>query len=490
MSILDQSTSKTPAERPKPTDEQLLVLDLMKDPDRPIMIRAFAGTGKSSTLEMDTKPRLYVVFAKRNADEAVKKQKAGLINPDVTIVTANGLGHRGWARATGLKLDVNKNKCRDIFKTMIRNAPKREQETMWNVYWDVLSVVDMAKSVGYIPDEVLPHIARLVDREAFMDLEIHDGRPTETCMNYVDDVLLQSIKGAYAGFIDFNDQIYMSALFGGKFEWYPQAQVDEYQDMNPVNHVMLYKIFDNHCRPVGVGDECQNIFKFRGAQQGGMQKTIDRYNMEVCELSICFRCPQAVVENARWRVPQFKWIKPGGRVERLTRMEARDFPDNATIICRNNAPIFRLAMQLISSGRSVSVAGTDIGPRVVGIMRKLGADDLPRASFISAIKDWKVMKLEQESKTASDIADCMLAFAERGVTLGQAIGYAEWLFKQEGNIHLLTGHKSKGLEFDTVYLLDTFLLKDEEQDLNLKYVMQTRSSNQLFEIESNNINWS
>lgn len=486
MSILDTATE----EKVKPTDEQLHVLDLMKDKDRPIMIRAFAGTGKSSTLEMDTKPRLYVVFAKRNCDEAIKKQKAGKIGRDVTIVTANGLGHRGWAKALGMKLNLDDNKCRDIYKTMIRNAPKPQQNEMWNVYNDVLSTIKMAKSVGYIPDGTYPFANHLLTREEFMDLDIHDERISETVMRQVDAVLNQSIISAYSGTIDYNDQIYMSALFGGKWDWYPQAQVDEYQDMNPVNHVMLYKIFDNHCRPVGVGDECQNIFKFRGAQQGGMQKTIDRYSMDVCELSVCFRCPQAVVENARWRVPQFKWIKPGGHVERLPTLDYRDFPDHATIICRNNAPIFRLAMQLISSGRSVSVAGTDIGPRVVNIMRRLGNEDMSRASLVAAIRDWKEAKLEQESKTAVDIADCMLAFAERGKTLGQAIGYAEWLFKQEGNIHLLTGHKSKGLEFDTVYLLDTFLLKDDEQDLNLRYVMQTRSSNQLFEIDSNNIKWS
>lgn len=476
----------------KPTDEQVHILDLMKKKDEPIMIRAFAGTGKSSVLEMDTEPRLYVVFAKRNQLEALEKQKLGLIPKSVTIVTANGLGHRGWSRALGgMKLDLSINKCRDIYKTMINNAKERDRRGMWDAYFDVLGLVDMAKYTGYIPDQVLPEESNhLLTREQFMDLEIHDERPTEAVMRHVDAVLLQSIKAAYAGLIDFNDQPYMSALFKGVWDQYPQAQVDEYQDMNPVNHLMLYKIFDNKCRPVGVGDECQNIFKFRGAQQGGMQTTIDRYKMTVCELSICFRCPQAIVENARWRVPQFKWIKPGGRVERLASMEARSFPDHATIICRNNAPIFRLAMQLISIGRSVSVAGTDIGPRVISIMRRLGDEDLPRSSVIEAIKDWRQMKLEQESKTANDMADCMLAFAERGTTLAQAIAYAEWLFKQEGNIHLLTGHKSKGLEFDTVYLLDTFLLKDEEQDLNLKYVMQTRSSNQLFEIDSTNINWS
>lgn len=81
----------------------------------------------------------------------------------------------------------------------------------------------------------------------------------------------------------------------------------------------------------------------------------------------------------------------------------------------------------------------------------------------------------------------MLVFAEHGDSLGQAIAYAEHLFQQSGSIKLITGHKSKGLEFDRVFLLDTFLLKKDEQDQNLRYVMQTRSQNELYEIDSDAI---
>ena len=39
--------------------------------------------------------------------------------------------------------------------------------------------------------------------------------------------------------------------------------------------------------------------------------------------------------------------------------------DASTIICRNNAPLLRMAFRLISSGRSVNVLGSDLGPRLV-----------------------------------------------------------------------------------------------------------------------------
>jgi hypothetical protein len=209
-----------------------------------------------------------------------------------------------------------------------------------------------------------------------------------------------------------------------------------------------------------------------------------KYNMKICPLSVSFRCPSEIVKNAQWRVPHFKWFKEGGKVERLEKLALGDFPSDATIICRNNAPLFKLAMQFLSNSQPVTVHGSDIGPKVIGIMRNLGDGSLRRPAVISSIEDWRDRKLAAGSTTAGDIADCMKVFATYGDTLDQAIKYAEHLFLQTGSINLLTGHKSKGLEFEKVYLLDTHLLRENDQDLNLRYVMQTRSKNELYEINS------
>lgn len=93
------------------------------------------------------------------------------------------------------------------------------------------------------------------------------------------------------------------------------------------------------------------------------------------------------------------------------------------------------------------------------------------------------------SKSANDLADCMRVFAEHGDRLTTMISYAEHLFKQDGTIKLMTGHKSKGLEFDRVYFLDQGLCDNREQDRNLRYVIQTRSQNILNTIDSSSIRW-
>jgi len=315
-----------------------------------------------------------------------------------------------------------------------------------------------------------------------------DERPTDDASAYIDQLLNQSITRAYNGIIDFNDQIYMPALFGGTFPKFPRVMVDEYQDQSPVNHTMLARLVTG--RLIGVGDPFQNIYGFRGAKALGMQAAVETYSMTELPLSISFRCPSAIVEAARWRAPHFQWSTPGGSVRVAQDFHHSDFPDDATIICRNNAPLLRTAFRLLSVGRSVNVVGSELGPRLIAVMRKLGDATLGRKPTYAAIEEWREEKLLAGSKSANDLADCMRVFIEHSETLGSAISYAEHIFAQRGAITLLTGHKSKGLEYPNVFWLDRHLLNEAaDQDANLAYVIQTRSSNNLTELDSSSILW-
>jgi DNA helicase-2/ATP-dependent DNA helicase PcrA len=468
-----------------PTSEQEAILSKIRDSNENILINAFAGTGKTTTLELiqevlGSQPVLYLCFNKRVADEAKEKF------PSTTLIrTFNSLGHRIWAQTCSGKLTLNRKKTQENLAQYIKEAPKSAQGPLWDSFWDVIEAVAKAKALGYVPDGKYPNAKRLISQDDFyasLDQEADD-----LVKDLVDEALFTSIRQAYKGYIDYNDQIYMPALFGGSYPNFPIVKVDEVQDLNPTNHAMLDKLVKH--RVVAVGDPWQSIYGFRGAVQGGMAKLKEKFKMVECDLSISFRCPQAVVEAARFRVPQFKWIKPGGSVEVLKKLPQAEIPDEAAIICRNNAPLFKMALHLLRSKRSVSVAGSDVGPKVLGIMKKLGDTDTNRSVLIDLIGEWRHEKIEKKSTTANDIADCMLVFANFGDTLGQAINYAEYLFQERGSIQLLTGHKSKGLEFNTVYHLDPWLIREEEQELNLRYVITTRAKERLFEVNSVDIVW-
>lgn len=466
------------------TEEQEIIFGHARGSSDNLMISALAGTGKTTTIEQiqlksKIKPVLYLVFNKKNADEAADQMLS-----TTTVRTFNSMGHRIWG-SNGRSLTLDFKKTATILRGLINDSPKSAQSDLWASWDQVVSGVSLAKSLGYIPIGVAKSDNSLISQSAFHS---HlDERPDDLVSDLIDAVLTRSINLSYSGTIDFNDQVYMPALFGGVFPKFPLVMVDEYQDLSPVNHRLLDRLVSG--RLIGVGDPWQNIYGFRGAKASGMAEAEAKYSMSRLGLSVSFRCPRAIVEHVHWRVLHFKWINEGGHVHVLDKLNATLIPDNATIICRNNAPLFGCAFKLISTGHSVSVVGSDVGPRLVGIMKRLGDDFMTRAQTLSAIDDWEAEKLAKESRNAPDMAECMRIFARQGDGLSQAISYAEHLFKQQGSIKLMTGHKSKGLEFDHVIHIDPWLCQDTEQDQNLRYVISTRSRDKLIEVDSNRIEW-
>jgi superfamily I DNA/RNA helicase len=425
-----------------------------------------------------TPPVLCLAFNRRIADVMVKRFRS-----TTTVRTFNGLGHRIWATACAGRVSLDPKKVPDLLREVIRGLVKSEQGEAWEVFWDVIAAVGLAKSLGYVPEGKYPNAKRLIEADSFY---AHLTENIEEIGPYlVEATLTASIKSAYAGLIDYNDQVYMPALFGGTYPKFPTVLVDEAQDLSPVNHQMLSHL--SKSRLIAVGDPYQSIYRFRGAATNGMSKLAERFAMTPADLSISFRCPRAIVEAVRWRAPHMKWLKEGGRVAALRNPTVNSFTNGSVIICRNNAPLFALALRLLAAGRSVSVAGSDVGPRVIGIMRKLGDDKMPKEELLDEIQIWETEKVTKGSTTAGDISDCMRVFASFGSTLGQAIAYAEHLFRQQGTIQLLTGHKAKGLEWNTVYHLDPFLLRPDEQDLNLRYVITTRAMERYIEINTADI---
>lgn len=470
-----------------PTDEQIAIYDRGRQTQANIMISALAGCGKTSTLEqldkiVKQKPCLYLVFNKRNAEEATERMQS-----TTTVRTFNGLGHRIWASAIGRQPNLNPKKTYEIFKEITDEVKGPAARTLWGIYDQVKHGVEIAKAIGYVPEGGVPANAkRLATRTQFQSRL--DETPDELCDDVIDAVLRRSIKLSYEGVIDFNDQVYMSALFGGTYPKFPLTLVDEYQDLNPVNHEMIRKLVGNR-RLIGVGDPHQNIYGFRGAKSNGMAEATTTFSMAEMNLSISFRCPEKIVRNSHWLVPHFRWFKKGGHVESLRNLDAMCIDDSAVIICRLNAPLFALAFKLISIGRGVTVMGSDIGPRIIAQMKKFGDGGLSQSQVLGKIGEWLEIKLAKESKTAQDSAECMRVFARHGSTLNQAISYAEHLFAQRGSIHLMSGHKSKGAEFSTVYHLDPQLIGSHQQDRHIRYVIGTRSSDRYFEIRTEDIQW-
>jgi len=470
-----------------PTAEQLAIVEAAKSTKDNLLLNALAGAAKTTTLVMiaqalPAEPILSLAFNKRIAVEMEKR-----LPGHVQCRTLNAVGHRVWAQACSSRLVLDTKKSYSILKGIVDGLNRRDKSEAYETFAETLKLVGQAKMAGYVPENSVGSPKRLISAADFWGYQDEDVEDQSRAL--VDQVLVESIRQSYQGHIDFDDQIYMPTLFGGTFPRFPLVLVDEAQDLSALNHAMLDKLVIN--RLIAVGDPWQSIYAFRGALSSSMATLRDRFKMREMDLSISFRCPKAIVMRARTRAPHMQWPEWAieGEVNAPTEWTAHLIPDGAAIICRNNAPLFRLAFQLIRAGRGVTVVGSDIGPALVKALKKLGPEDMTYDQANDAIDTWESEKLAKSKGKASvhDKAECLRVFVSIGGNLAGAIAYAESIFRSSGPIQLLSGHKSKGLEWDAVFHLDPHRIPSPyaeggealEQELNVRYVIETRAKKSL-----------
>jgi len=267
-------------------------------------------------------------------------------------------------------------------------------------------------------------------------------------------------------------------------QWTPASITREWVEDFPVyslsvSHNNLY-VADNI-----VTHNCQAIYGFRGAHEDGMAELKEKFSMKELSLTISFRCASAIVKHAQWRAPLMRapaWAVEGS-VDTLATWGAADLAEDAAVICRNNAPLFSLAIKLLKAGRPAELGGKDIVTMITKIMSKFGDAKLSRQDVLDKIEGWLAKEKDKSKRhihaSLEDRADCMRIFATQGEQLGDMLHYARHLAELHSPLKLLTGHKSKGLEFDTVYFLNSSIIGSEGQDPNVRYVIQTRAKTSL-----------
>lgn len=464
-----------------PTPEQTEIVEHFRDTTENMIVSALAGAAKTTTLIMMAKAlpgkrMLCLAFNKRIADEMKTKLPA-----NCEALTLNSLGHRAWGQSTGRRLIVEKDKIYRIMTELVmpKITDSEDRKEAFEIMSDAMKAVRVGKSSGYIPTgHYTSNATRLHDDESFF-AEL-DEAPTPTMEHLIRKTTLLSLEAAWRGEIDYDDQILMPTVFPSIFPKFEITLIDEAQDLSSLNHAMLRKVVRQDGRLIAVGDPNQSIYAFRGAHEHSMGLMQQDFSMTEKRLTVSFRCPIKVVEEARFRAPDMKYPEWAieGEVKHFQVWTVDDIPNHATILCRNNAPLFSMAIRMLQNNRAPELVGNDIGKGLIKIMRKFGESSMPKEDLLTAIEGWKEEKLKKTRSPDSvlDRAACMRVFAEQGKNLGDAIAYAEHIFATAGPVKLMTGHKSKGLEFENVFILDRKMINMERnQERNLLYVMQTRA---------------
>lgn len=491
------------------TEEQEAVISAAKRSKSNLLISALAGAAKTTTLvaaahAMPLVPTFCGAFNKRIAEEMARRMPS-----HIQCATMNSIGHRVWATTIGKRPVINTDKGYETLSTLVEKLRPEERKAAGEGFASMLRAVRTAKSAGYIPEKFKTFGTSLITEDEFQEAITagSDVEPDDQFFHLVDQALELSISDAFGGKIDFDDQIYMSTLFGGAYPKFPCLMVDEAQDLSPLNHKTLERMYGG--RLIAVGDPNQAIYAFRGAHSDSMNWLREKFSMETLPLNISFRCPKSVVARAQRRIPHMAspdWAIEG-EVRHVEDWNASDVPDGAAVICRNNAPLFKTAMNFIKAKRGIKIVGGDIGASLVKLLRKMGKDNTPQEDVLRNIEAWRTEELSKASSSRHgpihDRAECMIVFVEQGPNLGAAVAYAELLFRSTGSIQFLTGHKAKGMEYEVVYYLDAFLIPSKwsqvaaengderalQQEHNLDYVISTRTKDKLYFVNSEELQW-
>lgn len=506
-----------------PTPEQARIVSSARDTKANLMVNAYAGCTKTSTLEMIGRAMPQVQALALAFNVKIKKELETRFPASYQVMTLNGLGHRAWGKALGKKIVLEEKKLGNLITRLSKEAQLQLTGDQWS---QVRQAVSTAMQWGLVPSK-FPQRGLVPDTpETWKDIfDSQMVEPGDLLLDFTRSVLLESVKMGFAGTISFDDQIYLSTMFGGIFPRFSLVLVDEAQDLSPLNHIQLRKVSPLPSdRLIVVGDPKQAIYAFRGADSESMAK-IRALKQEWIDLplTMTFRCPRIVVSRQQDHVPGFTaWERNAeGKFLKLGMMEAQDEEEGkwtwkdiethktpghgVAILCRNNAPLLSMAFKLIRQGTGVVMLGRDIGKGLVTLSKKiLPLDTTPAPECAKLINQWLEHEValaqangkEEKIDGLQDRADCLHAVLEGSLCAdaGKLRSALANLFSAEvGKVTLATGHKAKGLEWDTVIFLDPWRIPskwareaaldgDERQliqENNLKYVIETRTKHTL-----------
>lgn len=455
-----------------PTPEQAAIIQSVTAGEDTI-VEALAGCAKSTTLEMcataapASRQILMLAF-----NVKIKKELEARLRgrPNVKVQTLNGLGH-GVLLKAGLRPTVDTDK---IFK-LTKDLGLRKDDLA-----DTMALARLARQAGIIPKGKVGKGLLPDDPDVWNEIALEEDISLDL-VSAARQVFCKSFDLALAGTIDYDDQVYLSALVYGAFPRPDVVFVDEAQDLSPLNHLQVRKAAGLRGQVVAVGDSHQAIYAWRGADHQSMQSLralrpawTDR------TLSVTFRCPRRVVERQWDLVPTFQ---PGpNNLEGEVRVLSDWTPaPGSAILCRNNAPIIRLAFRLLRRGVPAQVLGTDIGKSLKRLYNKLS---LHGAKPVSDVIESAKQQIQIDPRKNADKYGSLIALLESGIGIDAALTK----LSAKGGVALATIHRAKGLEWDTVYHLEPDLIPsihaeteaELQQEENLRYVAETRTKDRLF----------
>jgi len=442
------------------------------------LVNAYAGTGKTSTLVKFCEARrgkkiLYMAYNSAMAKEASKKFKH--LGAGVFVKTMHSLAYAAIGK--DYKERLGNLRALDMLP-FCEDAAEKEQ--YYHAYLLLKLIRDFCNS-KYTMDEFLKKIS-----EKGADW----GRENKASVSYFIDKLpkvweqLQT-DDTLAYEHDFYLKRYQLSEPKLYFDF---VLVDEAQD---INGCVIDIVMKQRSKKVFIGDTFQSIYKFRGATDS-LERLAKLKGAVTLYLTQSFRCPRVVAGVAN----QYLYLLNAPKSFKGTLIEKEDVPTQTAVIARTNAKLFDYAIENIDKKlHFVGGINSYNFQDLIDIQNlQWGKSDYIKNGFIKKFYDMdelvdyadeanevdlKVKITTVRKYMKHNIRDLVKELKENSVKN-----------QNEAELVLTTGHKSKGLEWDQVEILDDFINLREEieaegecivnkEELNLLYVAITRSKQEL-----------
>lgn len=511
-----------------PSPAQQAFFDWVEHGTGSCVLEAVAGAGKTTTvLEGIARMRGRVwfgVFNKKMADEIKAKiserddlrTRSGLYTS-----TFHGAGYKAllfFAKRKGVRVDVNDYKVADIADALIAEKEGTGQllrHDLRDLRAAVVETVSMAKQRGIgalVPADDVGEWRRMIETYD-LDQKLPDGANLDTLATFARAALCRSNK--QLDVVDFDDMVYLPIQRNLRLLQHEWVLVDEAQDTNPTRRALARKLLAPGGRLVAVGDPHQAIYGFTGADNDSLEQLARDFGAQRMPLTVTYRCPKVVVEHARTWVSHITAhdTAPDGELDQLAYAELPAILANGVdrretaVLCRYNRYLVELCFRLIRAGVPAKIEGRAIGEGLVKL-----ATRWKRIKTLTALEDKLEEHREREVRKAldkrqedkADRIDDQVATVRALIVRARAHGVedVEGLVElirsmfdddvsEQRVVTLCSVHKSKGLEWDTVYLLGREELMPSafarqawqlDQETNLIYVAVTRAKRRLVEI--------
>jgi len=459
-----------------------------------VVIRATAGSGKTSTVVRAlplAKGRVaFCAFNKSIANEIKKR----LPDSAAHISTLNSLGWGAVNKALGGKrVEYTANgRIRDFIKQILVSERGLDLR--------LEAIKELSRSVERLVSLAKATLTDLRERDAAISLIDRYGLDVngdaDAAIVIAADVLNRCKDFETATKLDFDDQIWLPVTLELAVAQYDTIFVDECQDLNLAQIRLLQRSLTPNGRIIAVGDANQACYSFRGADAEAVDRLINELKAEVLPLSISYRCPQAVVRLARQFVPEIEAsaAAPEGEVRIEPKVEAalNLLAAGDMVLCRCNAPLVSVAFGLIRQGKKATIMGRDIGAGLIALIRKLGGTSI--VDFLTRLNEYhtreaaKLEALDRPTDALDDKVDTLIALSDGAMTLADLEDKIGQVFSDDAvGVICSSIHRGKGLEADSVYILEPSLLPhpkakkewERKQEKNLIFIAVTRAKKRL-----------